>query len=303
VRALALLALFAAVARGDETLSIGGSTLALEVETSPDSTAKPADIDRWVRHAAVAVSSFYGHFPVPRVRIVVVRVPGRRIFGTTFDGKLIRLRLGTDAPAAELEQDWTLTHEMFHLGFPDMNRRHLWMQEGLSTYFEPIARARVGDLTPAEHWRELFQGLPNGLPDPDRGGLDVTPTWGATYWGGTLFWFLADLRIREETGNRRSADDAIRAVLAAGGDGSQDWPMERVLEVGDKGTGTTVLASLYQELGKKHFQVDLKALAARLGVADGHFDDTAPLAAIRRSITDPKQNPVSDKVAPVDPSR
>lgn len=301
VKALALL-LVVGVAQADE-LTVGGGAITLEVEAAADSTAKPADIERWVRRAAVAVSAFYGHFPVPRVRIEVVRVSGKRIFGTTFEGKLIRLRVGTATSAAELDHDWTLTHEMFHLGFPDMNRRHLWMQEGLSTYFEPIARARVGDLTPAEHWHDLFAGLPNGLPDPDRGGLDATPTWGATYWGGTLFWFLADLRIREETGNRHSADDTIRAILAAGGDGSQDWTMERIIEVGDRATGTRVLAKLYQELGKKHFDVDLKALAARLGVADGPPDDKAPLAAIRRSITDPKQNPPSDKVAPADPSR
>ncbi len=301
MRALAIL-LLVGFARADE-IAIGGGTITLEVESAASSVAKPADIERWVRRAAVAVSSFYGRFPVPRVRIVVARVSGKRIFGTTFDGDLIRLRLGTEATPAELDHDWTLTHEMFHLGFPDMARRHLWMQEGLSTYFEPIARVRVGELTPQEHWHDLFAGLPNGLPDPDRGGLDATPTWGATYWGGTLFWFLVDLRVREETANRRSADDAIRAILAAGGDGSKDWTMERVIEVGDRGTGTKVLATVYQELGKKHFEVDLKALAARIGYSDGTFDDKAPLAAIRRSITDPKQNPPSDKVAPADPSR
>src|SRR5262249_58334470 len=104
-------------------------------------------------------------------------------------------------------------------------------EEGEATYFEPIARARAGQLAVERYWRELFDGLPNGLPKDGDRGLDQTPTWGRTYWGGALFWFLADVEIRERTGNVRCADDAMRAILAAGGDGSVHWAIEPVLQV------------------------------------------------------------------------
>lgn len=274
-------------ARGDTELKVGGGTISLSTE--PDGPPDPLVL-AWVQRAATAVSSFYGHFPVERVRIRVARVSGRRVFGTTYGSHLIAMQLGVDATPAQLEHDWTMTHEMFHLAFPDLDRRHLWMEEGMATYFEPIARVRVGDLTPERLWTELFDGLPKGLPKDGDRGLDLTPTWGRTYWGGTLFWFLADLEIRERTQNRHSADDALRAILAAGGHGDVDWSVERVLEVGDRGTGTAVLTSLYRRMATHPYPVDVDALAKRLGVTAAGFDENAALAGTRRAVTSAGEN-------------
>ncbi len=268
-------------------LSVAGGEIDLQIERVAGAQISDADIAQSVRRAAVAVASFYGAYPVRHVKMVVLRFRGRGIHGTTFGNHLIRIRLGTETPATVLRGDWTVTHEMFHLAFPDLDGRHRWMQEGLSTYFEPIARARVGDLPAGRVWRDMLRDMPQGLPREGEGGLDQTPSWGATYWGGALFWFLADVEIRERTHNRKSADDVLRAVLAAGGDGSQDWPIERVLQVGDRATGTAVMMTLYQRLARRRFEVDLSALAARLGVGAAGFDDRASLAAIRRSITAP----------------
>jgi hypothetical protein len=268
-------------------VKVGGAVIDLSVEVDPGAASSPAEVERWVRRAGEAVTSFYGRFPVARVRMVVERIPGRRIHGTAFGRDLVRVRLGREAARDALDRDWVMTHEMLHLGFPDLDRRHTWMQEGLSTYFEPIARARVGQLTPDAVWRELFDGLPKGLPGPGEGGLDQTPSWGATYWGGALFWLLVDLEIRERTRDRRSADDVLRSILDAGGDGGTRWTMARVIAVGDRATGTTAMATVYRRLAGKRWEIDLDRLAARLGVRPRALDDQAPLAAIRRSITAP----------------
>jgi len=269
------------------TLSFEGGEIDLSIEQVGGASATPAHVERWVRRAATAVSGFYGRFPVPRVRVVVRRVSGRGIHGTAFGSDLVRVRLGVETAPDRLDSDWVMTHELLHLGFPALERRHLWMREGLSTYFEPIARVRAGHMPVRQMWRELFRDLPQGMPRDGDDGLDRTPSWGATYWGGALFWFLADVEIRERTGNRRSADDALRAIRAAGGDASRRWPVERVLEVGDRATGTEVLARLYRRLALRRFDVDLGALAGRLGVGADRFDDRAPLAAVRRAITAP----------------
>jgi predicted metalloprotease with PDZ domain len=121
-----------------------------------------------------------------------------------------------------LRQDWIMTHEMFHLAFPTLDDRYLWMMEGLSDYLEPVARARAGQLTPQEVWREFVEGLPQGLPAAGDRGLDNTHTRERIYWGGNLYWLLADVQIREKTNNRHSVDDAIRAILDAGGNGGAD---------------------------------------------------------------------------------
>jgi predicted metalloprotease with PDZ domain len=167
----------------------------------------------------------------------------------------------------------------------------LWIDEGLATYLEPVARARAGDVDVKRFWRDLVEGLPQGLPGPGDRGLDHTHTWGRTYWGGALFCLLADVEIRERTHNARSLDDAVRGILAAGGNIAAAWPLERALAAGDAAIGVPVLRELREKLGARAGTTDLPALWQRLGVrvqdGDVHFDDGAPLAAIRRAITAP----------------
>jgi hypothetical protein len=37
----------------------------------------------------------------------------------------------------------------------------------------------------------------------------------------------------------------MRAIVNAGGTIDKDWPIERLLEIGDRATGTSVLEDLY----------------------------------------------------------
>ena len=41
-----------------------------------------------------------------------------------------------------------MTHELVHAAFPDVAEEHHWIEEGIATYVEPIARVQIGDLTP-----------------------------------------------------------------------------------------------------------------------------------------------------------
>ena len=131
--------------------------------------------------------------------------------------------------------------------------------------------------------------MKKGLPEQGDRGLDGTPTWGRTYWGGAMFCLLADIEIRKQTGNKAGLQQALRGIVEAGGNMEQVWPIERILSVGDKATGTNVLADLYAKMGDEPYAPDLEALWRDLGVSVGEgrvtFDDTAPLAPIRRAIT------------------
>jgi hypothetical protein len=253
-------------------------------------TLPRAEVVEWVRRAAVAVTNYLGRFPAKHL-LITIRGGGTRPVGegVTYGSSRISVRLGPSASAADLRQDWIMTHEMFHLAFPTLGDRYLWMMEGLSDYLEPVARSRVGQLTPAEVWRGFVEGLPQGLPmDGDR-GLDNTFTRQRIYWGGNLYWLLADVQIRKKTNNRHGVDDAIRAILDAGGNGGAAWTLERVLTVGDEATETTVLKDLHNELGPKPGSVDLNALWRRLGVKYNKgaitLDNDAPDASIRTAIT------------------
>ena len=246
----------------------------------------------WVASSARAVTVYYEQFPVSHLQIRVRFFEGRGVRGgrtTGWDGPSIAIAVGRASSASDFTEDWVLTHEMVHLAFPSVPEEHHWIEEGSATYVEPIARARAGDLTPEKVWGDLVDGLPQGLPQPGDRGLDFTPTWGRTYWGGALFCLLADIEIRKRTGNKKGLEDALRAILKAGGTIESDWPLTRTLEIGDRATGVPVLRELYDKMKAAPAPVDLSALWKELGVERRNgkieFNDGAPLAAIRKAIT------------------
>jgi hypothetical protein len=203
-------------------------------------------------------------------------------------GPAVLVRASNEVTATTMRDDWVMTHELLHVSLPSLPRQQVWLSEGIPSYVEPIARVRAGMTTAEKVWRDLVEGIPQGLPGAGDEGLDRTHTWGRTYWGGSLFCLVADVRIRERTNNARSLDDVVRAIVATGADVEAHWDVDRVLETGDHATGTTVLSDLYREMALAPGSVDLAAFWKRLGVAvDGErvtFDDTAPLAAVRRGI-------------------
>jgi len=268
-----------------------GSTITVHIEPEPPPVSEAAVL-AWVRTAARAVSAYYGRFPVSDVRVMIDTGDhgGRIHHGVTYRGRRITIDLAQDTREEDFGRDWELTHEMFHLAFPLLDEDYDWMGEGLSDYMEPIARVRIGTLSVPIVWRDLVEGLPKGLPKAADQGLDHTHTWGRIYWGGTLYWLLADLEIRRRTQGKRSIHDALQAILDAGGNGRTSWDLDKVLDVGDKATGTRVLHELHDRMGDKPYAPDLDDLWKRLGVIYNHrqitFDEAAPEAALRKSITD-----------------
>jgi hypothetical protein len=245
----------------------------------------------WISDAARAVAAYYGRFPVERVRVLVIPSAGSRIgHATTFAyrGPAIKVSVGSETAADAFADDWVMTHEMVHLALPEVGDQHEWLSEGLATYVEPLGRAQAGQIPAERVWADLVWGLPKGLPQRGDRGLDLTPTWGRTYWGGALFCLLADLEIRERTANGKGLQDALRAVVAAGGNVEARWPIERVLETGDRATGVPVLRELYARMKATPVTVDLEDLWRKLGVrGQGRrlvVDDSAPLAETRRAI-------------------
>jgi hypothetical protein len=272
-------------------LEIGGGEI--DVAFSP-TLAEPLRklVPGWVTSSARAVTVYYERFPVSHLQLEIHFFEGRGVRGgrtTGWSGAKIAIAVGRSSTPSDFADDWVLTHEMVHLAFPSVAEQHHWIEEGSATYIEPIARARAGDLTPEKIWGDLVDGLPKGLPQPGDHGLDLTPTWGRTYWGGALFCFLADIEIRKRTANKKGLEDALRAILNAGGTIESDWPLERALEIGDRATGFPVLHELYDKMKATPAPIDLKGLWMDLGVARRNgkieFNDAAPLAPIRKAIT------------------
>jgi hypothetical protein len=273
-------------------LEIGGAHLDVRVG-SGDFDVGIGAIRAWIAAAGHAVSVYYGQFPVPRALIEVHPVPGRAgvLGGTTYGETPARTRIsvGQLTAASDLEDDWTMTHELVHMAFPSVARQHHWIEEGIATYVEPIARAQAGTLTVERVWGDLMRDIPKGEPHPGDRGLDQTHTWASTYWGGALFCLFADVRIHERSGNKYGLQDALRGILRAGGNIETEWPLARALQAADDTVGTTVLTDLYLRMKDAPMEIDLPVLWRRLGVSGSGqnvvFHADAELAQVRTAIT------------------
>jgi hypothetical protein len=274
----------------DITLEVRGGLLCAAID---DPHAMQARLLRdWIERSARIVADYYTRFPAPLVELRIRTAPGDGVRGgrTTNDsGLLIQVTVGRDTTADEFAADWVLVHEMVHLALPELGRSHNWLAEGLAVYVEGIARAQFGNRDIGDVWAEDRHSMPLGLPRAGEGGMDQTPTWGRTYWGGALYCLQSDIAIREATGNRIGLQTALRAILRETGGYRTERNIDDVLAIGDAATGTRVLEDLYLKIKATPQTPDLDQLWARLGVPTDPksqpLDAHAPLAAIRAAIT------------------
>jgi hypothetical protein len=288
-------------------IHIGGA----EIQVDFASGAMDLPVDTVLAHvqsAAAAITAYFGRFPVARARVLIIPVPDKSgiMQGTTwgdmsgFQG-FTRIHIGQHSTTADLAEDWMMTHELVHMAFPSLPREQHWMEEGMATYIEPIARVETGELTAKQIWDDMMHDMHKGEPAADDQGLDHTHTWGRTYWGGAMFCFVADVEIRRETENRKGLRDAMRAIVASGGTIDHDESLPQALEIGDRATGTHVLADMYAKWKDTPVPVDLDKLWSDLGIhstANGiEFTDDAPLSKTREAIASDSTHPVSGKSA------
>jgi hypothetical protein len=252
-----------------------------------------SEIVSWISESAGHVAAYFGGFPVRDGLVVLRPVPGQsgllRGMVNGGGGASMLLLIGEQTPARLLRGQWMLMHELVHFSAPFIED-HPWIMEGMAVYVETTLRVRAGWFPEEQAWRGFMRNVPQGVPAMEQKGLAHGRGIGAVYWGGALFWLLADVETRERSGGSQSIADCFRGVLAAGGDTSARWPLERFIAACDAALGAATVRRLYDRYGAKGSPVDLYGLWTRLGVrlteyeAGVVYDDTAPLAAVRRAI-------------------
>jgi hypothetical protein len=274
-------------------ISEGGAKIS--VGLVPDSTfaLDKQQLVAWVRRSARAVTMYYGKFPAPTARVLLMSADADSVTtGSTwgYRGAATRVEVGNAADQAALDRDWVMVHEMIHMALPEVAQQHGWLSEGLAVYVESIARVQAGDLKPEFIWAEFARAMPKGQPKDGDQGLDNTPTWGRRYWGGAIFCLLADVELRKRSNNRIGLQTALRGINAIANH-TDEWPIDKVLAAGDAATGLPVLAELYAKMRDEPSPAELDKLWRELGVTiegrTAKLNDAAPLAAIRRAITAP----------------
>ncbi|RSL16084.1 hypothetical protein EDE15_1593 [Edaphobacter aggregans] len=279
-----------------QTITVGNSSIQLDLGNGNLDLSHDA-ITLWVRRAVEAIAKYYGHFPISGARVLVLPSSGGGVHNGTTWGNVggspafTRIRVGEHTTSDQLREDWMMTHELIHTTFPSLPEENHWLEEGTAVYVEPIARVQAGQLDQQLVWADMIHNMPQGNPrDGDR-GLDRTPTWARTYWGGAGFCLLADVELRKQTRNRLGLQQALRAIASAGGTIDHDWPIDRTLAVADKATSTDVLTKLYSRMSTTPVPIDFDSLWTQLGVTPSGntviFNSKAPLAEIRQAIFTP----------------
>lgn len=274
-------------------VQVPGATLEAVLLGQPLSMGDDA-ATRWVRDAAGCVASLYGRFPVDAtVFVVPVQGADEVVFGRvmSLSGASVALLFGSQTQPSAEHDDWVVVHELSHLGTATFMGEGHWLEEGLATYYEPILRERAGWMTERQLWEHFVREMPRGVPrsgePPD---IEERDDIDSTYWGGALFAFLADMRIRTGTQGARSLDDAMRGALARLGDSTREARLADFLRAGDEATGTDALAAVDASFAMRGEPPDLDTIWRSLGVEpkpDGTvvLHDEAPLAAVRRGIS------------------
>jgi hypothetical protein len=278
-------------ARPDLRITIGGGEISVLFANGPTALDREL-ISAWIRRSATAVSTYFGRFPVDRLGLLVTAESGNRIGPATtygYGGSATSVHVGNQVDDAKYRDDWVLVHEMIHLALPEVPRHSDWLLEGNATYVEPIARAQVGLMTPQAVWRWAVDDMGKVQPEPDDQVLDHTHTWARTYWGGAMYWLMAEVAIYEKTAGKHRLQDALRAINRASGGNTTFWSVEQVANAGDDAVGVDVLSSLYRQMKDRPVRVDLEGILKQMGISEAGgkiiFDDHAPLAALRKSIT------------------
>jgi hypothetical protein len=253
-----------------------------------------AALKSWIEDAARVVTPLFGRFPVERSTLFVVPARGEDevVFGKVLSlaGASVVLVVGDRMDASARRDDWVLVHELFHLGFPTFRGEGRWLGDGLATYYEPVLRARAGWTTDADVFLQFARNMPRGMPKRgSASALAQRDDLDSIYWGGALFCFAADVKIREQSRGKHSLDDVVRAALERGGDATRVWTVAEVVRLADEVTGTHVLSEMYERHAARGDAIDLDGLFASLGIdrPDGarvEMDEARPLAWVRRGI-------------------
>ena len=285
------LAWSAACSAYDSTLASGGGKIHVFVQDEQPNLSH-RQLESWIQRSSDIVSLYFGRFPVDEAYVAVTGRTGKGVMnGIALGGgnAVVNVKLGIETDQRDLSQDWVMVHELIHLAFPKVKTRHHWAEEGLAVYVESVSRVQAGALSATTLWRNFIDGMPNGLPADGDNGLDNTPTWGRTYWGGALFYLLADIEIIRRTGGEKTLRDGLRAIVEKGYSIRDSFELTQIYGTVDGATGVPVLMETYKKHADHPEDVDLKILWRRLGIertsSGVAFRDDAEWAAIRKTIT------------------
>ena len=283
-------------------IEVPGARLELILMDSPKPELRAA-LRRWIERAALAVASVYGAYPVPELQVIVSPTPrGNKpvpwAYVSRGGGSAVHLFVRPDRPEAEYMRDWSVVHEMSHLFLPYLEWGDAWIVEGLPTYYQNVAMARGGLISPEEACRRMYQGFDSAKDVGSQYTVDEAAErigrrglYRRVYWGGAAYMLAADLRLRELSDGTSTLGNALMEIGECCLNGSYRWRGEDLVARLDQVTNTDVFTILFDQQIKSRPFPDYEKLYETLGISmlGGHpiFVD-GPFAQYRNAIMAPR---------------
>ena len=283
-------------------IDVPGATLNVSVPQS-DPSLDPELILNWLRAAATDVTLTYGRFPNPSAHIIVMPTGSSRWssnravpFGRVIrdGGEVVELFVNQAKPIEDFLGDWTATHEFSHLMLPYVGTRHKWISEGFAQYYQNVLLARSGAYPQDMAWEKIHAGLERGrasrpeLSPNEAASQGVRGARMKVYWTGAAIALMADVQIRERTGNRESLDTVLERLQTCCLPSDRVWTGPELFAKLDALLHKPVFMPLYRRHAETLGFPDTSEVFARLGVEvkDGHarFRRGAELGDIRQAI-------------------
>ena len=241
-------------------LDVPGARLRVAMLKGEDASDNESIFD-WLQITANDISLVYGRFPSPLAQVVVIPVGDSRDRGSSAvpfgqvirdGGESVVLYVNQNEPQAALLSDWTATHEFSHLLLPYVDRRHRWISEGFSQYYQNILMARAGAYDEQHAWQKIYDGLERGrssrpeLSPNEAAEGGVRTALMKIYWSGAAVALIADVRLREMSGGSESLDNVLERLQACCLPSDRTWSGEELFARMDTLTDYPIFLALYR---------------------------------------------------------
>ncbi len=260
-----LLTLFSAGLRADQdaghrhVLNRDGRELEVHISEQFE-PAMQKNLLSWIEFLSDNLAQVFGHWPRNHWQVSIEPASAAGDdpipWAQVHRGKPDRVEFFTTSSASQerLKDAWTGYHEFAHLLIPYRGWGDAWFSEGLASYYQNLLRARAGVLSARQVWQKLYEGYQRGVADSRFDGqtlesvsdnLRKNGAFMRVYWSGAWYFLVADTRLRQMSGGRRTLDQALERLNDCCADQSLSVP--QMVGKLDKLNDVHLFRPLYQQ--------------------------------------------------------
>jgi len=229
---------------------------------------------KWIKDTADVLDTHTGLFPQRPVQIILAATGSEREpvpWAEVQRGGGVSVHFYVDEfrDINTFYQDWTAIHELSHLYLPNLKTEDLWLSEGLATYYQVVLRSKAKITTSSEGWEKLLSGFNRGKRANNGLNLRQTNATQHYYWGGTAYFFMADVALRTQT--NQTLFSVMNQFVNCCVNELEQWSAERFTTKLDSLSQTTIFRELLEQEALARSFPNVDPILAKLGVTQSFW--------------------------------